>query len=204
MSPQCHCPSLGHFCCLNSKAFLRQNSWQLDKMFPERSPSHWCFWRGPLKRFLLSVIHKSCALLKTLFYCVFSKTAFAEIYVLVIGSLVGLFVSFFENEVGMIYMCVYVIFSFLRELVVSYLFCFVFFVPLKKSRTPKTDTPKKTKPKCRNAPRYVFSVRAVVFTNSVPICFFFWGGGGWASKMQNSAESTIRIVGSAKNQHSPK
>ena len=33
-----------------------------------------CFWKGPLKRvFTLSVIHKSCALLKTLFYSVFSK-----------------------------------------------------------------------------------------------------------------------------------
>ena len=37
------------------------------------------FWEGASKAVLLSVIPKSCVLLKTLFYCVFSEHSFAEI-----------------------------------------------------------------------------------------------------------------------------
>ena len=67
--------------------------------------------------------------------------------------------------------------------VLNFVLCFVVFIPLKQTtKNGHSKNPKKQK--CRNTDKN--SVSAVVFTNSVPNFL------GWALKIQNFAENTIK------------
>ena len=135
------------------------------------------------------------------YYCVlcwFKGSLFFMFYAFVIDfCFPSVFVCSLNNEVALFCVCV-VCFLFCSKtkwfyrlhlvvLFLVWLFCAQFFIPQIKQK--QTQQKHKDKQKCRKRGQIQNSVSAVVFTDSVPV-FFFWGGG--LLKMQLFAENTIK------------
>ena len=159
------------------------------------------FWLCLLFWFQIMIKHYfPCNSSVSFVYCWLKGYLFSDLC-FVIGFLVGLFASFLNMTLEC-FMCVlsfslfentrldcFLVWILLSLVLVCFQLSFVFVFHSYQNHGHGQNLENQ---KCRKTSQNVSSVSAVVFTNSVPI---FWG---WALKMHNCAENTIKVVVSAK------